>query len=210
MREVDEDRLAVWDSNVFDRMGSEEFSHSPSDNEKIYLYKMHGSINWNYNNSYELITKNELEGQSDEMTKEPLIIFGSTSKMLSFDPFLFFLSEFRNQLKKSKLYIVIGYSFHDKYINNLLIQQLSEDTNKTLLIVDPYIDSDPSSFAERLKNIQDARSINDIINFKKLSPSQIQIINMSAADFFREYLSDNAAKLQEELSRIEQEDRPFT
>jgi len=82
-----------------------------------------------------LIKENIVDG------RDPLIIFGSYSKMLSFDPFLYILSKFRTLLEESTIFIVIGYSFHDKYINNLLIQQLSQNTDKDipkkLLIVDP-------------------------------------------------------------------------
>ena len=108
--------------------------HSPT---KINLYKLHGSLDWEYNPDSEDI---QIKSNIDD-GREPLIIFGSYSKMLSFDPFLFMLSQFRTLLSKATIFVVIGYSFHDKYINNLLIQQLSmnteEDIPKKILIVDP-------------------------------------------------------------------------
>src|SRR3990172_8916392 len=51
---------------------------------KINLFKLHGSLDWEYNYDSEEISikENIYDG------REPLMIFGSYSKMLSFDPFL--------------------------------------------------------------------------------------------------------------------------
>jgi len=178
---------------------------------KVNLYKLHGSLDWEYNNTSEEISIKDdvLDGD------EPLIIFGSYSKMLSFDPFLFLLSTFRKYLEEATLFVVIGYSFHDKYINNLLIQQLSrntaDDVPKKLLVVDPSRNGQSeSSFADELRRIQESRSIEDVINFKQVSPDRIRIIGFGASQFYSEYFSNNAATLVEELEAIQSGDRPFT
>ncbi len=178
---------------------------------KINLYKLHGSLDWEYNlESEEISIKERIDDG-----REPLIIFGSSSKMLSFDPFLYILSTFREKLAQSTIFVVIGYSFHDKYINNLLIQQLSQNTDedkpKKLLIVDPTrINQMESAFAEELKSIQDVKSINDIINFRQVSPERIKIIPKSALEFYKEYFADNAAALRNELEQAEQGDQLFS
>lgn len=123
---------------------------------KINLFKLHGSLDWEYNQESEEISIKE--NIFDD--REPLIVFGSYSKMLSFDPFLYVLSKFREILENSTIFVIIGYSFHDKYINNLLIQQLSrntdQDISKKLLIVDPCCKGKTEvQIAEELKNIQD-------------------------------------------------------
>ena len=129
---------------------------------KINLFKLHGSLDWEYNQeSEEISIKEDIDDD-----REPLIIFGSYSKMLSFDPFLYILSKFRMQLEAATIFVVIGYSFHDKYINNLLIQQLSQNTSedipKKLLIVDPSCAlKSETAVAEELKRIQDTKSISD-------------------------------------------------
>jgi hypothetical protein len=175
--------------------------NSPS---KINLYKLHGSVDWEYNEETEEISIKE----NIDDDREPLIIFGSHSKMLSFDPFLYVLGEFRNLLAQATLFVVIGYSFHDKYINNLLIQQLSQNTNedipKKLLIVNPsWKDKSEVEVAEELKNIQDSKSINDIINFKQISPNRIKIISKSTPKFYKEYFSNSAQKLKDEIEQAE-------
>lgn len=179
---------------------------------KINLYKLHGSLDWEYNQTSEEISIKE----NMEDGREPLIIFGSSSKMLSFDPFLYILSNFRDKLEQATVFVVIGYSFHDKYINNLLIQQLSQNTDedkpKKLLVVDPSSTRSrqtSSDFAEELKSIQDSKSINDIINFRQISPERIKLIPMDTSKFYLDYFSNNAALLEQELEQAEQEDKLF-
>jgi hypothetical protein len=177
---------------------------------KINLFKLHGSLDWEYNgDSEEVLIKESIDDG-----REPLIIFGSYSKMLSFDPFLFILSKFRTLLEEATLFFVIGYSFHDKYINNLLIQQLSQNTGedipKKIFIVDPSCkDKTEIQVAESLRRIQDSKSINDIINFKHISHERIKLIPKQASEFYLEYFSHNAAELVKELGKIEQGEKWF-
>ena len=177
---------------------------------KINLYKLHGSIDWEYNLDSEEVSIKE----SIDDGREPLMIFGSYSKMLSFDPFLYILSNFRAKLEEATNFIVIGYSFHDKYINNLLIQQLSQNTDedkpKKLLVVDPTRPTQTASeFTEELKSIQDSKSINDIINFRQISPERIKLIPKTASQFYAEYFVDGVALLKKELEEIEGEEKLF-
>lgn len=181
--------------------------HSPT---KVNLYKLHGSLDWEYNpDSEEIQIKNNIDDG-----REPLIIFGSYSKMLSFDPFLCILSDFRSLLKKATVFVVIGYSFHDKYINNLLIQQLSINTEenipKKLLVVDPSNNGKTENqVVEELRKIQENKSINDVINFKRISHERIKLIPMGASEFYSNYFSNNAAQLIAELEEMEQTDKIF-
>lgn len=176
--------LKIWNDEIL----SDEVS-----DVKILLYKLHGSVNWEYDQSYELIKEKDQEDLSD---KEPLIIFGSNSKMLSFDPFLHILSEFRRKLSRSNLFIVIGYSFHDKYINNLLIQQLAMESNKRLVIVDPALkDKTSEDFVKELEKIQTIKSVNDVINFKRTTPEKVILIPLTTKEFFKDYFGDGAKKL---------------
>ncbi len=194
---VSDEKLRIWNDSSF----TDENSKA-----KLHLYKLHGSLNWEYDSSYELIK--EKKHLTDG--KEPLIIFGSANKMLSFDPFLFILSEFRKQLSNSSLIIVIGYSFHDKYINNLLIQQLQLSTNRRMIVVDPKPLSDKeSTFASKLETIQTIRSVNDLINFKKANPKKITILKLSAKAFLAKYFSNKAQSLKELLQEAEKEETIF-
>jgi hypothetical protein len=199
-RAVNGDRIRAWAMDFND-------PNSPS---KINLYKLHGSLDWEYKSDTEEISiKKDLSDGH-----EPLIIFGSHTKMLSFDPFLYILSKFRETLEKSTLFIIIGYSFHDKYINNLIIQQLSQNTSfgiaKKMLIVNPcYKDKTAKQVAEELQEIQTSKSINDIINFRHISPDRIEIIGINTGEFYTKYLCNNAELLQKELEQTESSYKVF-
>lgn len=107
----------------------------------IYLYKLHGSIDWK---------RDKLKGnvlvKYDVPQPDADLIFGTDAKLQSVDPFLFNVYEFRYYSLLSKLIIIIGYSFNDLYINDLLEQALNNLSSRNLLIVDPY-----SHFTEETK-----------------------------------------------------------
>lgn len=200
VRDVSGHKLRYW-SGEFDE------HVSPA---KINLFKLHGSIDWEYNQDSEEISIKDDIGDG----REPLIIFGSYSKMHSFDPFLYILSKFRALLEKTTVLVAVGYSFHDKYINNLLIQQLSQNTDedvpKKLIIVDPHpMGRTEIEVADELKKIQDTKSINDIINFRQISPERIKLIAKSASQFYADYFSDGAKRLVAELEETESGEKPF-
>lgn len=178
---------------------------------KINLYKLHGSVNWEYRE-----TTDEIVIRKDSGDTAPLIIFGSFTKMLSFDPFLYMLSKFREKLAGAAIFIVIGYSFHDKYINNLLIQQLQSQTidglPKRMLVVDfAYKKNpvEPFQFVENLQAIQTSKSINDVINFKQISSDSVKIIPMSVDEFYLDYFAAGCKKLQQELDELQAGEKPF-
>ena len=117
-------------------------------------------------------------------------------------------------MEEATIFVVIGYSFHDKYINNLLIQQLSQNTEedipKKLLIIDPSLNElTEAQFAEELKAIQDSKSINDIINFRQISPERIKLIPKTASAFYTEYFANSAEVLKNELEDAEKGDKIF-
>jgi hypothetical protein len=195
-----EDKLRFWVGDF----------NNPYTLTKINLFKLHGSIDWEHDSESEEI----LIKENTNYGKEPLIIFGSFSKMLSFDPFLYILSNFRQKLQEATIFVVIGYSFHDKYINNLLIQQLSqntyEDKPKKLLVVDPNRDKQKENeFTEELKLIQDSKSLNDVINFRQISPDRIKLIPKTASEFYKEYFANGAQVLKNELEQTEKSDKIF-
>ena len=66
-----------------------------------------------------------------------------------------------------------------------------------------------SEFTEELKSIQASRSINDIINFRQISPDRIKLISKTASQFYTEYFANGAALLKKELEEIEGEEKLF-
>lgn len=130
------DGEGVWNSFRFERY---DWSVEPA----VYLYKLHGSINW-----YRDKGEGNVLRQSVHPTDEPELIFGTEAKLQSTDPYLFYVYQFRQYLLESKLVVVLGYSFNDMYINTLLKQALEHRKDRALLVVDP---TNNPSFSEHIK-----------------------------------------------------------
>ena len=175
--------------------------NDPQTAKKIKFYKLHGSIDWYFDDEEETVK----QGRVDQ---KPLIIFGSGSKIQSYDPFLSLLSSFNEVLKKANLFVIIGYSFQDRYINNILIQNLSSHLNKKILIVDPD-KKEKEFFIKKIEQFQKSKSMNEIVSLTKISPDKIDLNYSKSIDFFKEYLNENCKKLKELVNSVEKEDTIF-
>jgi hypothetical protein len=111
----------TWNSGLFEPRTEE-------DAIKIYLYKMHGSVDWE---------RDAADGRLREVDycDNPDLIFGIESKMQSSDPYLFYAYEFRQYCREAKIIITVGYSFRDKHITDILQQALQQERSRRLLVV---------------------------------------------------------------------------
>ena len=99
------------------------------DEPDIYLYKLHGSIDWKRDKETNVVK------YVDNEASYPDLIFGTQNKLSYSDPYLFLFSEFRHYTLNAKLIVCIGYSFSDEHINGLIEQALKQDKNKKILSV---------------------------------------------------------------------------
>ena len=99
----------------------------------LYLYKLHGSIDWEREDNLSL-------REVDNLPKIPDLIFGTNYKMQYVDPYLFYAYEFRKYSLESKIIITIGYSFRDEHINGILDQALRLDAERRVIMVSPDAD----------------------------------------------------------------------
>jgi hypothetical protein len=93
----------------------------------IYLYKLHGSINWVESDDQNHLFKVE-ELQKVTGTENNVMIYPTPMKQVaSFaSPYSDLFREFQKKLMQDKnVLIVIGYSFSDEHINNLIYQALT-------------------------------------------------------------------------------------
>lgn len=143
---------------------------------KINLYKLHGSIDWIRLEDGSVREtdrfKDEDEDFFNECCKEsgnnssihyPYVIFGQGVKTFSVEPFFSLLNFFHQTINsKEKSYIfVIGYSFFDPYINNLLLDAAKDDTY--LIIVNPYFG--PKKNYQKCENGEDKPKPNKNKNY---------------------------------------------
>jgi hypothetical protein len=142
-------------------------------NASIYLYKLHGSIDWKRDR-----TRGNLLIHSAHPEEEPDLIFGTDAKFQSIDPYLFYVFEFRKYTLASKLIIIIGYSFADNYINNLIKQALEHNKDRRILVVD-YKTGDQAE-REIRDNVKQALELQE--------DSQILIYTEGAKHFLENHL----------------------
>ena len=116
-----------WDWERF-----EQQENGPPSVPDLYLYKLHGSINWKRNDEANLFSVEQIENvASDKME----VIFGRDFKLEAADPYLFYAYQFRKFTLDARLIVVIGYSFSDSHINKMLVQALRRDEHRRLLVV---------------------------------------------------------------------------
>lgn len=152
---------------------SETGTFTPGDTG-LYLVKLHGSIDWERlsgqttserlmpHSIIHRVPKEQLE--SDDSDFEPAVIFGQRNKLTADGPFLELLRAFQNELARSELLTIIGYSFRDPHINIYISQWLNQDESHRIRIVDPHFSTSKVEFAEELKEL------------KRLRPEQVENI----------------------------------
>ena len=119
--------------------GFSEKGWTPSllEGEDFRFIKLHGSLDW-IDDSELGICSLEYPSHPDAsllMGQQPLLIFGTDSKLTGKEPFLTLLYTFSRLLDSSDLLITIGYSFSDQYINEIISQRFAANTKLTLLAV---------------------------------------------------------------------------
>lgn len=175
----------------------------PLSASKVRLLKLHGSVDWFFDEETEEVRS------AGEPVDDPLIIFGSAYKMQSFDPFISLLSRFRNRLQTCSLCVIVGYSFQDRYINNILIQSLGSQLTRSAIVVDPHSWDDGEQLSAQVEETQSSRSLNEMLNLKRLNPQRLEIVGMTAKEFYADYLADRAKKLIEKVEKTEEGEPVF-
>jgi SIR2-like domain len=102
---------------------------------EVYLYKLHGSINWKRDAARNLFCLEQTESIQPENME---LIFGRDFKLEAADPYLFYAYEFRKYSLETKVITCIGYGFGDGHINKILTQALKRDDTRRLLIISHF------------------------------------------------------------------------
>lgn len=121
-----------------------------SEEPDIYLYKLHGSIDWERDRETQVVR------YVDSIPHEPDLIFGTQYKMQYIDPYLFMISEFRHYCLKAKLIVCLGYSFSDEHVNSILSQSLLKKRDPKMYIL--AYNEDPDKI-KKIINCDDARLV---------------------------------------------------
>jgi SIR2-like domain len=94
---------------------------SPAEGQNyVYLYKLHGSLNWKRHVTGTIIRTTEEGRSSDPNIKENLLIYPTLSpKSDSGEPFNTVFKEFEAKMNDIDVCIIIGFSFRDNDISNM-------------------------------------------------------------------------------------------
>lgn len=114
--------LRNWDWRRFD--------FNENNPVEIFLYKLHGSIDWWRDQNGNLTFSDDVKG-----AHSPDLIFGTNYKLQYVDPYLFFVYEFRKYSLEAKLIVTIGYGFGDEHINGIIGQAAKSNDGLRLVCV---------------------------------------------------------------------------
>lgn len=115
-----------------------------TDEHSIYLYKLHGSIDWERDEETQIVKS------LDSIPEKPDLIFGTQYKLQYVDPYLFFMTQFRSYALEAKIIACFGYSFSDEHINAILSQSFKVHNGKMKKLVVVSKD-DNNSLEERIR-----------------------------------------------------------
>jgi hypothetical protein len=167
--------------------------------DKINLYKLHGSLDWVRLETGEVKIKqycSDNEREIIDKQHDPYVIFGHGAKTFSVDPFFSLIHNFRESLETRNYIFVIGYSFFDTYINNLLLEAVNRGSKK-LIIVNPDFGPNPKDYhsKEEFENFLEALTSNNN-KVDKLLVTYIEAIQQNP--FYSELPEFNITKINGE------------
>lgn len=171
--EVGFNRERKWDWRQF-------IDVNPEETPDMYLYKLHGSTNWQYDVDDRLTYSDSPNTIEDD---KAAIIFGTSYKLQYRDPFLFLAYEFRKWALECKLIVCIGYGFGDDHINKIIQQSLSQNDQRVLLSIAPFDLDEKLDERAKVKQTQVA----NLLNHKNIN--QIVCKEFGAKQFMSEKLS---------------------
>lgn len=148
----------------------------------IRLIKLHGSLDWLDHEEHGICAVDFPGHQTltrADMPPRPLLIFGTDQKTTGLDPFLTLLYHFSEALDRARVLVVIGYSFADEYINEMLRQRMATNPRLRLVVVEP-----------------DAAGRVDQVEWLRRRPLIVSHLNLRAREALQQMsLRDHVAKM---------------
>jgi hypothetical protein len=152
-----EEMIDIWDSQLFD-----------NENE-VNLYKMHGSVNWQYYDQ-ESWEDNRIRKfpiimfEKFDTISNALILIGTHNKMSNYikDLYLELYYRFYKILNSCNTLIIAGYGFNDRGINQKIFNWLNNPLNN-LVLIDPNAENMKFKFPSNLfRNWDNSQTIRKI------------------------------------------------
>jgi SIR2-like protein len=167
------DSSGVWSPSAF------------SDSEHVRLYKLHGSLDWVDDQIYGLCSLQFPRHENAETIKaddvRPQLIFGTAHKLSAREPFLTLAYHFSQRVLQTKVLAVVGYSFGDEHVNQIIEQGLKKNGRLRLVVVSP----DASKLVRGKRFLDRNPRVSTIIETAKISLNERLL-----TDRLREVLKD--------------------
>jgi hypothetical protein len=109
----------------------------------VRLLKLHGSIDWRWERAdFEPgqmghTSVRQVDAASTD-SRDPVLVFGHGAKLRAEGPFLSLLAEFESQLAAADRLVVVGYSFRDDHVNEVIRRWTVEDSARCVVVIDPH------------------------------------------------------------------------
>jgi hypothetical protein len=107
----------------------------------VRLYKLHGSLDWVDDQIYGLCSlqfpRHERADTFETDFVRPLLIFGTAHKLSAREPFLTLAYHFSQRVLRTKVLVIVGYSFGDEYVNQIIEQGLKKNADLRVVVVAP-------------------------------------------------------------------------
>lgn len=120
---------AVWSPTLF------------KEATKIRLHKLHGSLDWVDDEIYGLCSlqfpRHENAESIEGDSTRPLLIFGTAHKLSAREPFLTLAYHFSQRILRTKVLPIVGYSFGDGHVNQIIEQGLRRNQDLRIIVVSP-------------------------------------------------------------------------
>lgn len=142
----------------------------PPNDGTLNLIKLHGSLDWRLRGvgdtedprltgrGIRVLSETEMNdlGARDS---EPWIVVGTRDKLGTDGPTLELNFVARSALRRASRLVIVGYSFHDDHVNNMIRDWLSSDVKRTISVVDKYF----PSYRYRYENPEDESFRNSLL-----------------------------------------------
>lgn len=139
------------------RMDSSIDKYEPVDN-MVYLYKLHGSVNWVEEESvgnkfYDIVEIDATQSSSSAQSKRVMIYPAPTKQNKSLgSPYTDIIRAFHHKLlQPNSVLFVCGYSFSDEHLNRIIYQALAANSSLNVVIVNKLDES------KEIKQVDDRR-----------------------------------------------------
>ena len=170
--EKSEDGETVWN---WLQMEDEERSVDP-----IYLYKMHGSLDWRRTKNGELIALDE--PKPGDSVDDYQLIFGTSYKLRYDDPFLYFVYCLRRFAIEAKVIVSVGYSLQDDHVNKILERAMHAGVQKKHFVHVTWLSCDPDEASLRSERDRVAATLG-------VAPDQVTVMGRGARSFLSQELT---------------------